>query len=240
MSSGGGCASKTDMGLPWFKLVVDNTGSMGEACDAARKAYHELNALMGIFSIPLEISVVGDFDKSTPNNENGGYTLPKSSSIADINKFMTTYMKPCGGGGYPEAYRTAFNNIVKDNTLRRGGGSGGVVFMICDNVPHGVNSQPLDIEGKLEQEYLVNRGMITNWDTLCATVRSLNIRVVTFLTQNASQHRGVWEKMGDVTSNIISLYFFIFFSIIIVFFSVFSHSIHFSHKNIHYLKNILN
>lgn len=198
MSSVSGGASKTDMDLPWFKVVVDNTGSMGEACDAARKAYQELEALMKIFSIPLEISVVGDFDKSTPNHEHGGYTLPKSSSIADINKFMTTYMKPCGGGGYPEAYRTAFNHIVKDNTKYQDGGSSGIVFVICDNVPHGVNTVLLDNEGKLEEEYLVKHNMITNWDTLCATVRSLNIRVVTFLTQNASQYRGVWEKMGDV------------------------------------------
>jgi len=175
-------------------IITDNTGSMGAACTAAKQTFHEvraqLNLLMGHECV--EVAVVGDYDLATPNHQLGGWTvLPKGSSAKEIETFMATYVRPLGGGGIPEAYKTAFNFIIKMTEHPS------TVFMFCDAIPHGIKSS-LDSEGHKELAFIEANNMIWDWDTLCTTVKSLNIRVVTFLTASDASIIQVWRTMGDV------------------------------------------
>jgi hypothetical protein len=113
-----------------------------------------------------------------------------TASHDEVTRFMNTYVQNMGGGGTPEAYKTAFNHIVEMKPS--------IAFILCDAVPHGTTPPDLDNEGKKEEKYLNDRGMITDWDTLCATVKSLGIEVVIFLTASDQKTIDVWNKMGTV------------------------------------------
>jgi len=172
-------------------LSVDNTYSMGQACAATRGAFPEIRTQLTLQGAEVNTTVIGDFDSSTPNSGEGGWmVLPSNASHDEVTRFMNTYVKNMGGGGLPEAYKTAFNHIINMKPS--------LAFMLCDAVPHGTTTLDLDNEGQKEEKYLNDRGMITDWDTLCATVKSLGIEVVIFLTTSTQKIIDVWSKMGTV------------------------------------------
>ncbi|VBB17894.1 vWFA domain-containing protein [Yasminevirus sp. GU-2018] len=175
-------------------ILADNTGSMGQACTSARTSFHEVRAQLNLLNGRdcVEVAVIGDYDRSTPNNHQGGWALlPKTSSAKEVDTFLSTYVQTHGGGGTPEAYKTAFNFIVKMEERPD------TVFMFCDAMPHGT-IEKMDNEGYAEKKFIEANSMIWDWDTLCATVKSLGIRVVTFLTRSNLLINDVWRKMGDV------------------------------------------
>jgi hypothetical protein len=177
-----------------FELCTDNTGSMGQACTASKTSASEIRALtslaMGCPSV--KFGVVGDYDKSTPNFEIGGcVTTPPDADNDTFNDFLEKHMKPCGGGGAPEAYITYLNRMLCSELVPN------VLFLFLDALPHGYEGR-LDNEGNLELAYITANGMSQDWNVVCDTVKSRGIHVVTFLTANSQKLRECYTKLGDV------------------------------------------
>ena len=174
--------------------MVDNTGSMGASCTAAQAAAAEIKTLTSLLfgADRTSFAVCGDYDKTTPDNEQGGFsmldaTAQNEATLAWFNK----YMRPLGGGGIPEAQKTAFN------MLRGALQEGSIVFHFTDAPPHPESVQLLDSEGKREREFLQMRQFEANWLVLSCLIQS-EYTVVTFLTRSDTRLRQIYEKMGFV------------------------------------------
>jgi len=184
--------------IPQIYLITDNTGSMGMACSAASTSASEVCTTMDLLlgRSNVTIGVVGDYDGATPDNECGGVSFlsPETTTPDDRKKWFTRYMRPCGGGGTEEAYRTVFNLLLKRNE----GKGPAIAFLFCDAGPHGVASNYIDREGMLEQKYIKTNKLIWNWEELGETLKVSDIRVITFLTTNNQQLITIYNKIGDV------------------------------------------
>ena len=179
--------------------IVDNTGSMGQSCTSGREASSEVRATANLSCGPetVRIGVIGDYDNATPGCYNGGWSLCQANiSNEDLESWFQTFMKPCGGRGAPEAYKTALNMLLKEEP--------GLVFLYLDAVPHGFNSitfqntGELDDEGKKEYAFLQNKNMITDWDTLVRTVKSSGFQFVTLSTHGDTKFIDIWADLGYV------------------------------------------
>jgi hypothetical protein len=84
--------------------LVDNTGSMGQSCTAAKESYEQINSIHKLlFNKSFELSVYGDYDSYTPNKEMGGYSVLDNTASEEVKQnWMTKFMKPNGGGGCPD------------------------------------------------------------------------------------------------------------------------------------------
>lgn len=171
-------------------LVVDNTGSMGRSCSSARISASEIGTMVNLLleREALDFAVYGDYDSSTPNSERGGWSLASKDS-PNTNSWFNKFMKPCGGGGRPEATKTAFNHILDLDPH--------IVFHYTDAPPHGTETLQLDREGKFEKRYLEENGYETDWSVLSQKVRTKH-RVITFLTSSSSTLINLYTKIGDV------------------------------------------
>lgn len=180
-----------------FKLIqlVDNTGSMDQSCTAAKDSYKQINSIHKLlFNESFEVSVYGDYDNATPNKENGGYSvLDNTYNQENMNKWMNKYMKPCGGGGAPEAIKTALNFIIRNNDEN----TNKILFIFTDAPPH--DNIRMDNEGKKEIAFLKKNNMIQNWKDIGQKIKNNNFTVVTFLT-GRDEHllRIVYEALGHV------------------------------------------
>lgn len=176
-------------------LVTDNTGSMASACESASTSVYEMRSLVNLLNGKpcVDVAVIGDYDDATPNNDQGGWTvLNRNTDTIQIKEFMTKYMKPIGGGGMPEAYKTALNHIHNFHDSN-------IVFLFLDAVPHDESIDALDDEGRKEKQFIEQNGMIWSWDELTSTFRNKsNVRVVTFLTQSLFAKVKIWQKLGAV------------------------------------------
>jgi hypothetical protein len=100
-----------------MQILLDNTGSMGQAALAIRMSLNPIIAMLALVlgnnvdNDKLKLSVCGDYDPYTPDFEKGGYNTCNSLS-PNIQAFLNKYVKAMGGGGDPEAYRTALVVIV--------------------------------------------------------------------------------------------------------------------------------
>lgn len=178
-------------------LAVDNTGSMGQACEAANASAGEVKALCNLlFGDPcVTITVYGDYDKRTPDHAQGGFALlPSDCSSSFQEQWMQKYMKASGGGGAPEATRTSLNMLLQQHDSTSND-QDNVIFIFTDAPPH--DTRNLDCEGKQEERYLTTHRMITDWDELCLSVKD-KFRVVTFLTRENTDLVCVYSKLGDV------------------------------------------
>eukprot|EP00039_Didymoeca_costata_P029574 m.25264 g.25264 ORF g.25264 m.25264 type:complete len:1051 (-) comp7691_c0_seq1:148-3300(-) len=175
-------------------LLVDNTGSMGNSCTSARTSAHEINALCSLLlgrDGACSFAVYGDYDHSTPKAEQGGWSILKGGgSNQEQEDWFKIYMKPCGGGGAPEAQRTAFNKILENLTEPH------IIFHYTDAPYH---SAPFDTEGRKEEKYLQKHGYIRDWDQLTSAVKTKH-RVVTFLTAKSQDLLTAYSKVGDVVT----------------------------------------
>jgi hypothetical protein len=180
-------------------LMTDNTGSMGQACDAARNSFDEIRTQLALLMGRecVDIAAIGDYDRSTPNSKQGGWAhLKKGASKKQISQFMDTYIKPCGGGEFPEAYKTGFNHILRLEEIPD------IVLMFCDAVPHGVDykkfkGEKLDQEGQKEKKYIEMNKMIWDWQEIGKALKKSNVRVVTFLTSGGQSYNDIWKVLGD-------------------------------------------
>ena len=187
-------------------LLVDNTGSMGEACRAARESASEVATLLGLLmgQPSLHIAVYGDYDRSTPNREIGGYSrLVAGFSAQEEETWLAKFMKPMGGGGMPEAARTALNLLVKRDVESKEQKQRPVprriLFIFTDAPPHDPNSR-LDNEGQQEEAYLRTHALERNWTALTAAVRK-HYRVVTFAPAASLQNVKRWfTQLGEVSA----------------------------------------
>ena len=59
---------------PENTAIIENTGSMGQACAATGNAVAEIDATLATIGVPnaTKLCVFGDYDASTPNKEIGG------------------------------------------------------------------------------------------------------------------------------------------------------------------------
>lgn len=177
---------------PFIYLITDNTGSMGEACRASQQSTAEVRATANLILGGERViaGVVGDYDTSTPDSYQGGVAfLDLNLDESQKAAWFAKYLKPCGGGGTPEAYRTLFNLLLKRDP--------GIVFLFCDAPPHGCGSA-LDSEGNKEKAYIEKGSMIWEWEKLAQTVRLSGFQVVTFLTSGSPSLIKIYAQMGDV------------------------------------------
>lgn len=181
-----------------FIDCCDVTGSMGQACIANLMTVKELIAAFGMVNKSYDggkIAVVGDYDRETLDSHCGGVSICGYDNIDNIDRWLSNYMKPRGGGGVPEAYKTFFN-VINKNYGRKNCDK--IVFLYCDAPPHGINKCVLDSEGKLEEKYLKEHDMIQDWDMLCSELKKNKFKIFTFLTTNNSSLVNIYAKMGDV------------------------------------------
>ena len=173
--------------------LVDNTGSMGEATRSVTKSAQEMRTMTKLLlGEPSFITAVyGDYDANTPDRDCGGFSiLSESAPPPTQTSWYNKYMRPMGGGGWPEAQKTAFNHI-----LRRWKNERCIIFHVTDAPPHLPSNK--DREGDLEEEYLKKNSMENDWDRLCEMVQD-NHRVVTFLTHRKAELVDIYSKLGDV------------------------------------------
>jgi hypothetical protein len=177
------------------KLIYDNTGSMGQACASARTSSAEVRAVGGLAlgNQCVTISVVGDYDVSSPDNHCGGCAeISPTASNEEFYAFLNKYMKPNGGGGFPEAYKTSLNIMLKSQPVPK------ILFMFLDAVPHDESLTLLDTEGKKEKQYIDSNAMIWDWKKLTSAVADAGIKVVIFLTVHTPILIETWSQLGDV------------------------------------------
>jgi hypothetical protein len=222
-----------------FKLsaLVDNTGSMGQSCTAARESYNQINSIHKLlFNKPFELSVYGDYDAATPDNTVGGYSvLNNNETQENINKWMSKYMKPCGGGGAPEAIKTALNFIINNNDKV----TNKILFIFTDAPPH--DTLRCDNEGKKEIEFLKKNNMIGVWSKIAEKIKENNFTVVTFLTgRDENLLRTVYEKLGHVVTIKGNLSYNIAESMIQTFFKLIGQPSETLDKNINSIESVCN
>jgi hypothetical protein len=180
--------------------IVDNTSSMSEACKATKTCAAELVALGSLVAGQecVTMGVIGDYSSGTPDRHQGGFALMRP---ADPNRevWFNRYMNPEGGGGLPEAYKTALNFMLREKP--------GILLLLVDAEPH---MPPLDYEGHQEDEFLNSMQMITDWDKLIAEIKLAGFCVVTFITgRRKSQLTKYYSPLGyvveiaDNTSSVI-------------------------------------
>jgi len=173
-------------------LTIDNTASMGQSTTSAKTSVEEIRTMVALIlgQASVKISVYGDYDSSTPDSCCGGWSILKETADLDTRQiWLNKYMKPCGGGGCPEAQRTAFNHLYREEEDRC------IIFHFTDAPPH--LSSKLDKEGKKEELYLSKHLMETDWDRLCELTKKKH-RVVTFLTTKNNELVNLYSKMGEV------------------------------------------
>jgi len=183
-------------------LMIDNTGSMKEACTAGCKTLNEVSTLMNLLNGEpcVSLSVIGDYDFNTPDNHQGGFAIiGPNATDSEKSTFCNKYVRPIGGGGPPEAYKTGLNHLLlkKRNYPTN---STHIVFMFLDDVPHGYNGASLDSEGSKEKKYIESNNMIWDWTELTTAIKQEGIHVVTFLTKNSTVLIKCWQMLGDVIS----------------------------------------
>lgn len=180
-----------------FIDCCDVTASMGQACIANRETIYELKAAYGVINNGYEngkIACVGDYDNATLANKFGGVSICNYSD--DINTWLEKYMKPRGGGGYPEAYKTFFNIINEEFGTQA---CTKLVFLYCDALPHGNEcGLKIDYEGRKEEIFIKNNNMIQNWDELCSELKKNNFKIFIFLTINDKSLIEIYSKLGNV------------------------------------------
>jgi hypothetical protein len=183
-------------------LLGDVTGSMKNALIAVKTAIKEFVTQMHLIGqSEIRCATIGDYDKGSKNSSEGGWLIQSpGQTLSETKEFLNRNFVLGHGGGYPEAYKTAFNNILR--LLRQRSTAIPVIVLFCDARPHGVNSsggsERLDNEGKLEEAYLFQNSMITNWKELCIAIKDAGIKVITIITNDADNCIDVWKRMGDV------------------------------------------
>lgn len=183
------------------KILVDNTGSMGQATSAIKTSCGEFEAVCDSLEIEPRIGVFGDFDSGTPDKERGGYSfLKKNATSAEKMIWMSRHMEPCGGGGQPEALKTALNLILEEEEKKDNKSAADVkiIFIFTDAPPHPDDPFRLDSEGKKELEFLKKNNMIIKFDDITNKIKEQNIKIVTFLTRHNNHLIKTYEKLGDV------------------------------------------
>lgn len=203
-----------------FDVIVkcDITGSMKASIDAINSGVPSFLTQMCLMGLNVaRCATVADFDASSKNSKQGGWMIqPRNQTLADTKEFLKNNFVLGGGGGFPEAYRTAFNMIL--NIFRSEKSDNiPIVILFCDAIPH---MEPLDSEGILEEAFLKKNNMITSWTKLCDEFKNEGIKVFTIITNNASRCAPIWEQMGSIiimnrnSANLIEKALFCLFDIL--------------------------
>ena len=191
-------------------IGCDVTGSMGQSITAIRKAIGIINSMLSLVGASALLGVLGDYDKYSKNSHQGGvaFALRDPESIA---AFMEKYLHPVGGGGYPEAYKTFLNLLLKQNEETEEKGEKKTLILFADAIPHGVPQyvytapggqkifdSSLDEEGKIEESKLNKSGLVWDWQDLCTKVQKTGYTVIVILTNPTPYKISVWSKLGYV------------------------------------------
>ena len=178
--------------------LVDNTGSMGEACTATKNSIAEITAILSLIHPDIKniICSIGDYDSNTPDHHQGGFSIIPNGSPDEQHRWLEKYIKAAGGGGRPEAYKTGLNFLLK----KFSSGQKKVLFIILDAVPHGMPGCELDTEGIKELAFInKNEGMIWDWDKLAIEIKS-QFTVFVFSTSAAQKEllKSIYTKLGTL------------------------------------------
>jgi hypothetical protein len=159
-----------------FCFLIDHTGSMGQWINALNECLPSLirsTALTGIFD-KLCIMSYGDYDQHVSEicKFSGFCSTQNAKEIAILQDFAKT-IRPVGGGGAPEAVKTAFDNLEK---MKIEGNL--YILHLTDAPPHENNK--LDNEGKKEKEALKeNFDWIRNANNLISSSPNLHYSCLT-------------------------------------------------------------
>lgn len=182
---------------PEITAIIDNTGSMGEACAATGNAVAEIDATLATIGVPnaTKLCVFGDYDASTPNYEIGGcVSLPPGSTARNTKQFYDTYIKPLGGGDSEEAQITALHTHV----LATHGPSkkpAQLAILVTDAPPHICKTT---LQACAESTFLKKHGLSDDWDIVADKVKKEHIPVVTLLTNLDKNLIDIYVKLGWV------------------------------------------
>lgn len=170
-------------------LVCDATVSMGSALGTIRDSICEFLAVAGILRLGTRVCIYRDYDSAMPL---GGYIItPKDANYEDMKKFVKANTQPIGGGGCPEAQKTAFEFLCRQELSES---RANLVVHFTDAPPHPDEGSSLDREGRLERRKFEAYGWDhSDWSGLCARVRSL-ATVVTFC--NKTCYKDMGHDMG--------------------------------------------
>ena len=164
---------------PNVYMITDNTYSMRQACLSSKQTSAEVTSLCNLLTgcSCVTVGVIGDYDSATVDHHKGGFSLLRKDCVDEKERkdWFDKYMQPAGGGGLPEAYKTALNFLLQEPP--------GILLLFLDALPHGI-SGPLDKEGQKELAFLQERKMITPWKELVNAVKTGGFTVVTFVTGN--------------------------------------------------------
>lgn len=165
-------------------LVTDATGSMGNSCYSIKESMTEVKTIMRLLGIDVEVCLYRDYDNASRINcTQGGFKHVQS--LSELSSF--------GGGGCPEAHKTAFNILLRENCNQ----NNKIVIHYTDAVPHGIH-YALDDEGFKEVEFLRRNKFLFNWTYLCKKLKKNNFRVFTLFThKNHPVFEKTYSELGE-------------------------------------------
>jgi hypothetical protein len=170
-----------------FFLVCDGTASMGTALWVLSKAISEFLAVAAVIGLEIRVCYYRDYDEGRPL---GGYVItPRNASYENMRQLVDANAYPSGGGGIPEAQKTAFEILLRDE-LEKNDDVMNVIVHFTDAPPH-PDTGKLDEEGRLERMEFEQRGWHhDDWKGLCARLASV-ANVITFSRDNSYESMGV-------------------------------------------------
>jgi hypothetical protein len=183
--------------IPKIMILTDTTQSMGKACDAICQSFNEiclLGNLMFGTNESIQLASIGDYDhqRLPGENECGWNTVKCSDDQIKITNFLK-YITPHGGRGQPEAYKTAFCNIIMMPENERPS----TIILLCDSIPHH-DTYP-DDEGKIEKKILESKNINSDFGSICYEIKKLGINVITLMTGGyIDANTNIWHRMGYV------------------------------------------
>ena len=183
-----------------FLFMVDTTQSMGHSVEMLQEVFRTCHALTELATgNPAAIMTFSDYDR---RDSKVVEMLQGTASPSDISTFLGT-MRPSGGGGVPEAHKTALRTLL-DHLA--GSKSKTCVVMFTDAPPHGthataqgvISSASLDMEGKLEHAVFEKKQWNFDWKAICHDVKAAGVTVVIVLTSPTPSLVAIWTELGFV------------------------------------------
>lgn len=91
-------------------------------------------------------------------------------------------------GKKESAYRTAINNLFFLEKIPK------VVFITVNKCPH-----KDELATDEEEDYIEQNGMISDWNTICETIKIFGINFYIFVNENLTEDElNIWKKLGNV------------------------------------------
>ena len=157
-------------------FVCDTTGSMQGYINSLPETLNQVFRVANIlFAGKCQIHIVAYEDYCDGRNLLRGI---HDGTHTDIKNFVSR-LKPGGGGDWPEAVKTALNDVLKRIMIDQQEQTHSIVFHYTDAPPHHSATDSTYI--KREQQALRNQQPGFDWIAISRQFKALNVPVFTFL-----------------------------------------------------------